>query len=297
MSTADDSNMKCAACGKEGDGLKACRACKLVKYCDASCQKAHWSKHKKECKKRAAELHDEALFKEPPPRGECPICMLPLPTNPKEHKYQPCCGKMLCVGCILAAHAADNRRLCPFCRTPEHTSDEELVERMKKRAEGDDADAIHNLGCYYHQGDCGLPQDYDKAMEFWLQAGELGCTVAYRSVANAYYNGEGVERDEKKAKHYYVLAAMGGDVEARHNLGSFEGNAGNTDRAVKHWMIAAGAGDDDSLKEIRKGFMRGHATKDDFEKALRAHKEANDEMKSDQREAAAAYLRSRGVIE
>ena len=35
--------------------------------------------------------------------------------------------------------------------------------------------------------------------------------------------------------------------------------------------------------------MSGDATKDDFEKALRAHKEANDEIKSDQREAAAAY--------
>ena len=37
------------------------------------------------------------------------------------------------------------------------------------------------------------------------------------------------------------------------------------------------------------------ATKDDFEKYLRAHKEAADEMKSDQRETAAAYLRSRGL--
>ena len=35
--------------------------------------------------------------------------------------------------------------------------------------------------------------------------------------------------------------------------------------------------------------MRGHFTKDDFEKALRAHKEATDEMKSAQRDAAAAF--------
>ena len=34
--------------------------------------------------------------------------------------------------------------------------------------------------------------------------------------------------------------------------------------------------------------MNGHVSKDDFEKALRAHKEATDEMKSDHREAAAA---------
>ena len=33
--------------------------------------------------------------------------------------------------------------------------------------------------------------------------------------------------------------------------------------------------------------MSGHATKGDSEKARRAHKESNDEMRSDQREAAA----------
>ena len=51
------------------------------------------------------------------------------------------------------------------------------------------------------------------------------------------------------------------------------------EQSLKRWR--------QSLKEIRKCFVNGVATKDDFEKALRAHKEAKDEMKSDQREAAA----------
>jgi len=42
------------------------------------------------------------------------------------------------------------------------------------------------------------------------------------------------------------------------------------------------------LEEVGNGYLIGLATKDDFEKALRAHKEAKDEMKSEQREAAAA---------
>ena len=42
----------------------------------------------------------------------------------------------------------------------------------------------------------------------------------------------------------------------------------------------------DSLKEIRECYLGGHATKDDFEKALRAHQASKDEMKSDQRDAA-----------
>jgi len=293
-SLADANDMKCAACGKGGDDLKACTACKLVKYCNASCQGGHWSKHKKECKKRAAEIHDEALFKEPLERDECDICMLPLPLSNAEMSYQACCGQTLCYGCIRAAYMADNRQLCPFCRTPEAALDEEIIKRIKKRAEGDDAVAIHLLGSSYFGGRDGLPQDVDKGMKLWLRAGELGYAVSYYNIAKAYHGGNGVERDMEKAKHYYELGAMRGHASARHNLGAIEGNAGNIDRAVKHWMISARAGLDESLKEIQKGFMNGHVTKDEFEKALRAHKESKDEMKSDQREAAAAFAAARG---
>ena len=71
----------CAACGKEGGNLNMCNKCKMVTYCNAACKKKHRSKHKKQCEKRVAELHDEALFKEHTPREDCPICFLPLPLN------------------------------------------------------------------------------------------------------------------------------------------------------------------------------------------------------------------------
>jgi hypothetical protein len=69
-------SMSFAYCGvDEGGGvsLKACKSCMLVKYCNRKCQQNHWPKHKKPCKQRAAELHDEALFK------DYPICFLPMP--------------------------------------------------------------------------------------------------------------------------------------------------------------------------------------------------------------------------
>jgi hypothetical protein len=74
-------NACCAECGKEEGGvsLKTCKPCMQVKYCNADCQKNHWPKHKKQCKQRAAELRDEALFKDPPPKEECLICFLPMP--------------------------------------------------------------------------------------------------------------------------------------------------------------------------------------------------------------------------
>ena len=68
----------CANCGKgEEDGikLKTCNACKMVKYCNSSCQRAHRPDHKKECKKRAAELHEKALLQQPP-TDEAPCCWI-----------------------------------------------------------------------------------------------------------------------------------------------------------------------------------------------------------------------------
>ena len=107
-------------------------------------------------------------------------------------------------------------------------------------------------------------------------------------MACAYILGNGVERDEKKAKYYYELAAIGGDATARDNLGIFEGRAGNMDRALKHLMIAVGLGYTDSLEKIKQMFMHGQVTKDDYAKALQAYQAYLGEIKSEQRDTAAA---------
>ena len=291
-SIADDIISLCANCGKgeesAGD-LKACTACKMVKYCNRDCQIAHRPQHKKECKKRAAELHDEKLFKHPPPKGDCPICMLRLPSLHTGYKYKTCCGKLICSGCIQAVAIRDKKeQKCPFCRTPAPTP-KEIIEQMKKRAEIGDAEAIRNLGDCYFDRRYGLPQDHAKALELWHRAAKLGNTASYYSIGNAYYFGRVVERDEKKAKHYWELAAMGGHVLSRYNLGVHEGHAGNKDRVIKHHMIAAGCGHTESLENIKQMFMNGESTKDDYATALRAYQANLVEIKSPQRDEAAAF--------
>ena len=284
----------CANCGcgkgEEAVGdLKACTACKMVKYCNRDCQIAHRPQHKKACKKRAAELHDKKLFKQPPTHEDCPICMLLLPSLYTGSRYRSCCGKRICNGCLHAVEKRDRTGMCPFCRTPGPRIDEEAVEQNKKRMEIGDAKAIRNLGISYSRGEFGLPQDHAKALELWHRAAELGEATAYNNIGNAYLNGTGVERDEKKAVHYWELAAMGGNVKARHNLGIFEWRAGNMERALKHFMIAAGFGYTRSLEKIRLLFMNGDTTKEDYAKTLRAHQAFLDEIKSPQRDEAAAF--------
>ena len=244
--------------------------------------------HKKACKKRAAELHDEALFKEPPPREDCPICFLPLPFGSNDRKFHSCCGKLICNGCIYAMWVNDGDELCPFCRAPTPTTNAETFKRLKKLVEAKNAYAFFVLGGYYATGD-GVPHDIEKSNELWLKAGQLGCSDAYHNLGVAYNNGRGVEIDKKKAKHYYELAAMNGCVRARHNLGCMEGRTGNDHRAYKHCMLAAKAGHKESLDKAKQGFMDGYVTKDEYANTLRAYQKIQDEMKSDDRDKAEEF--------
>jgi len=290
MSSIDTSTTVCAACGKE-DPTNTCNKCKMVKYCNATCKKKHRSKHKKQCEKRVSELHDEELFKEHPPCDDCPICFLPLPLDTRQSTFKSCCGKLICSGCIYAMLEEARGRgqvddLCAFCRTPRGTSDGEGIKRVKKLMDTNNAEAFNVLADLYFRGEMGLPQDYEKANELYLRAGELGCAEAYYNLGISYKNGDGVEMDKKKEKHYCELAAMNGDVKARHNLGCLEWKAGNHHRAFNYFLLSARAGHKDSLDVVKQGYMNGIVTKDGYANTLRAHQQRHDEMKSDDRDKA-----------
>ena len=312
MSTADNNKditvSVCDNCGKEGsDVTNICNKCKNATYCNAACKKKHRHKHKKECEEYlrlaaekhdeelriAAELHDIELFKQLPQKEDCSICFVRLPTLKQGKTYMNCCGKIICNGCIYApvydnhGNEVDNQK-CPFCRTPTPTKDEEMIKRYKKRVELNDAYAIYTIGVYYREGSNGFPQSFAKALELYHRAVELGYTEAYTSIGYAYDHGRGVEVEKKKAIYYYELAAMGGDEAARHNLGIKEAKAGNEGRALKHFMVAARDGYAKSLENIKLMYSYGRATKEDYMTALQSYQAYLEEIKSKQRDEAAA---------
>ena len=277
----------CANCGKE-DASNVCNKCKMLKYCNAACKKKHKSKHKKACERRVAELRDIELFKEPPPDEDCPICFLRLPRLKSGWRYQSCCGKVICSGCIHAPVYDDkgnamNNKICAFCRTPTPASDKEIMQNFMERVEVDDAQAMSNLGTLYSLGSHGLPQDITKAFELWERAAELGYVPAYQCIGNAY-----LEIDMKEAVYNWELAAMRGDSVARHNLGLYEHKAGNVERALKHYLMSVKGGSSGSLKNIKDLYSKGKATKDEYAKALRSYQAYLSEVKSSQRDEAAA---------
>jgi len=131
--------MCCASCGTaEVDDikLKTCTACKSVRYCSVKCQREHRPQHKRPCKKRAAELHDEILFKQPKSshEGDCPICCLPLSLDKTKSTLMSCCSKIICNGCEYSndvrIYQEKLESTCPFCRQLDPKSEDEEVKNV-----------------------------------------------------------------------------------------------------------------------------------------------------------------------
>ncbi|EJK76013.1 hypothetical protein THAOC_02243 [Thalassiosira oceanica] len=288
----DESDEACANCGKHGSDtvkLKSCTACRLVKYCCVDCQKAHRKLHKKACKQRAAELKDEQLYSQGHERPEgdfCPICTLPIPFRMNEHSvFNACCMKRICKGCHFAAKKRGILD-CPFCRTPLPDNHADMLAMVRVRVAKKDPTAILTLGHHYSCGDLGLQKDMKKSIDLWTEAAELGSIEALFCLGLEYMKGDLVQRDEAKAVKFYAKAAMQGHAQSRNNLGCYEGQKGNYDRAVKHLLISARMGHKGSLGAIKMMFTNGDAAKEQYADALKGYQEAVEETKSHDRDEA-----------
>ena len=302
MSTKDDNtgategDLCCASCGiaqVDEIELTECPDCQSVRYCSDKCREEHRQQHDEECKKRVAELRDEILFRQPESThlGDCPICFLPLSPEGKKSMFYTCCCKMICNGCIYANIMSNKNdevkaKSCVFCRTPMPNDEEETIRQLMKRIEANDPAAMRAMGAKRYD-----EEDYNSAFEYLTKAAELGDFKAHYQLGGMYERGEGVEKDEEKEVYHYEKAAVGGHPYARHNLACVEERNGNVERAVKHLIIAANLGFDESMKGLWTYYADGFITKDDLEAALRAHKVAVDATKSPEREAGEEALR------
>ena len=224
--------------------------------------------------------------RERPEEDECPICNLPLPLDARLSGLRPCCIKLVCHGCALAACKRDMSG-CPFCRAPVVPDDDsQILAMIQKRVDAGDPLATYDLGCNYSLGRRGLVKDVTRAVELYERAAELGVKEAHYNLGCTYDEGTDVERDVARAIRHWEAAAMSGDVYARSNLGNEEGRAENYDLALQHWMISASLGDQGSLDKIKLLFMDGLATKAEYAAALRGYQNATEEMRSPDREEA-----------
>ena len=252
-------------------------------------------------KKVEEELKGADLFVPLPPTEDCAICLVPLSRLPQNSSYWPCCGNMICTGCVEENKAWIKKQNeknpgkkvafpCPFCRELPPSSDG-YIRWIEARALKNDYLALHNLGAYFMEGYLGLPKDDLKALDCWIRAIELGSPEAGLKIGKSYLEGNGVAVDKKRATLFNRVGALRGNIVARHSIGGLEFESGNHEIGIRHWKIAAEAGSQpsiDILKKIYNGNVKIPGkqviSKECMDSLYRVCHDAQEEVKSEERE-------------
>jgi hypothetical protein len=90
----------------------------------------------------------------------------------------------------------------------------ELVNGLRKSAEGGNILAMTRLGQCYHLGH-GIAVDPTQAVYWYQKAADAGDTEAMLGLATCYNEGKGVERDPLKVLMWTRKAAQSGDARAK----------------------------------------------------------------------------------
>ena len=172
---------------------------------------------------------------------------------------------------------------CPFCREQLPGNGDEADRITMRRVEANDPVAIHEIGVKHY-----IDGDYGSAYNCFKDAAKLGDVESHYSMSHMYREGFGVQKDEKMKVYHLEEAAIGGHVDARYNLASYEWSNHKFNRALKHWVIAARLGHNESMQILERSFTLGNLlSKEDFTSTLHAFQTAVDASVSPQREAAA----------
>lgn len=243
----------------------------------------------KKMSKAATENHERALFKQPDPPEDCAICAQTLPYDHNKVSWRVCCGKRLCQGCMYGIAVENRSTPCPFCRTRAYTSNGEYLTSLQSLYEKGDRNAICQMGNHFLGGEFGLQRDVEKAINLWKKA---DTPIANHNLAVQY----GETGQARKAVYYYEKAAIQGNILSRFYLGVFEEST-DTERSMKHFVIAAEAGDDRALSKVKDAYQGNpkKVSKDRFAQVLRNHQKAKSNLQSHQRRIGEFIMTASGM--
>ena len=145
---------------------------------------------------------------------------------------------------------------------------------------------------FAHQSGRETPQDDLKALDCFIQAVELGSAAACGVIGQDHRDGIGVAVNVERAALFDRVGALRGDPYARHNIGSAEYyDLGNYEIGIRHWKIAAEAGNQKSLNKLKEIYNadgkkpgKEFISKEEMDMIYRSGHDAQMEVKSEERE-------------
>ena len=254
------------------------------------------------------ELKGADLFAPLPPTEPCPICLVPLSRFNEKSFYMACCGSHVCQGCDTKGRLFETKqfvasaereggfvRKCALCREP-IPDDKGFVRQLEalasRKSSPRAARALYNLGANYLEGDYGMPKDVFRALEYFIQAADVGSAEACYDMGRIYHRGDGeFPVDIAKASLFFRAGALRGCIASHFNAGNTEYFfLGNHEVGIRYWKIAAEAGDQQPLNCLRMVYSgkknlpgKEFIAKDELDGIYRDCHEAQESVKSEER--------------
>ena len=154
---------------------------------------------------------------------------------------------------------------------------DKALQAYLELADEGDGSAMDMVGLIYQYGD-GVTQNYEKAMEWYLKAVDIGYTYAMCSIGDLYKNGYGVEKNIEKAMEWYLKAVDAGETSAMTTIAMvyYYGNGVEKDyaKALEWYRKAADAGSSFAMYEVAEMIENGEGTQADPELAQEWYRKA-----------------------
>jgi TPR repeat protein len=142
---------------------------------------------------------------------------------------------------------------------------------------------MNMLGGRYKDGSHGLSKDLKKAEELYQRSYYLGNPEAAYMLSELY--SEHIP-DQARMMKYVEEGIRRGDARCIFKKAGCALKSGNFKEATRRWMTVARLGEDAAIHNLMVFHRKKLLSKDDLTTALRAHKAANDNVKSEPREYA-----------
>ena len=97
--------------------------------------------------------------------------------------------------------------MCLADQAEEKEENEKALEYIQRALDEDYPPAIYRMGICHLRGLLGLPQDPEKAADYFRQVGEKEDPAGWCALGQLYQQGEGVEQDFEKAVELYQRSA------------------------------------------------------------------------------------------
>jgi hypothetical protein len=153
----------------------------------------------------------------------------------------------------------------------------------------------NSIGDAYYYGN-GVDQDFKKAVEFYNLSAEQGYFEAQYNLGICYENGKGVDENIEKAFEFYNLSAEQGNIDGFFKIGRLYYFQKDFKNAFKFFTISADKGDAPSQWYLALFYENGYGVEQNLKKAFELYTLSAEQEDSDaQYSLATFYEEGKGV--